>query len=103
MLTGGITGSVSRAVEQSLGFDTVQITPSLGTSAADPLTPSARLILGKRLSNRAYLTYSRALGTASREQIIILEYDQSQSFGWVLTQNGDRTFSVDFRVRRQIF
>ena len=63
VLTGGLTGSVSRAVEQSLGLDTVQITPSLGTSAEDPLTPTARLILGKRISNRAYLTYSRALGT----------------------------------------
>ena len=31
VLTGGMTGSVSRAVEQSLGIDTVQITPSLGT------------------------------------------------------------------------
>ena len=65
VLTGGLTGSVSRAVEQSLGFDTVQITPSLGTSSADPLTPTARLILGKRLSNRAYLTFSRALGTTT--------------------------------------
>ena len=48
----------SRAVEQTLGIDTVQISPSLGTET-DPLTPTARLIVGKRLSNRAYLTYSR--------------------------------------------
>ena len=48
VLTGGLTGSVSRVVEQSLGIDTVQITPSLGTSTTDPLTPTARLILGKR-------------------------------------------------------
>jgi autotransporter translocation and assembly factor TamB len=101
VLAGGLTGSVSRAVEQSLGFDTVQITPSLGTSSADPLTPTARLILGKRLSNRAYLTYSRALGTTTRgDQVIILEYDQSDRLGYVFTQNGDRTFAIDFRVRR---
>jgi TamB, inner membrane protein subunit of TAM complex len=101
VLTGGLTGSVSRAVEQSLGIDTVQITPSLGTSATDPLTPTLRLILGKRLSNRAYLTYSRALGTTTNnEQVIILEYDQSDRIGYVFTQNGDRTFAVDFRVRR---
>ena len=43
VLTGGLTGSVSRVVEQSLGLDTVQITPSLGTSAADPLTPTRAL------------------------------------------------------------
>jgi hypothetical protein len=100
VLTGGLTGSVSRAVEQSLGFDTVQITPSLGTSSADPLTPSARLIIGKRLSNRAFLTFSRGLGTTNREQVIILEYDQSDRIGYVFTGNGDRTFAIDFRVRR---
>ena len=101
VLAGGITGTVSRAVEQTLGIDTVQISPSLG-SAADPLTPTARLILGKRLSSRAYLTFSRALGTTTNgDQIIILEYDQSDRLGWVLTQSGANTFAVDFRVRRR--
>jgi hypothetical protein len=99
VLAGGITGSVSRAVEQSLGIDTVQISPSIGTEA-DPLTPTARLILGKRLSNRAFLTFARALGAAQRDQTIVLEYDQSDRLGWVFTQNGDRTFAIDFRVRR---
>jgi autotransporter translocation and assembly factor TamB len=100
VLAGGITGPVSRAVEQTLGIDNVQITPSIGTEA-DPLTPTARLIVGKRLSSRAYLTFSRALGTTTRgEQIIILEYDQSDRLGWVLTQNGANTFAIDFRVRR---
>jgi hypothetical protein len=99
VLAGGITGSVSRAVEQSLGIDTVQISPSLGTES-DPLTPSARLILGKRLSNRAYLTFARALGASQRDQSIIVEYDQSDRLGWVFTQNGDRTFAIDFRVRK---
>jgi len=78
----------------------VQISPSIGTEA-DPLTPTARLIVGKRLSSRAFLTFSRALGTTTRgEQIIILEYDQSDRLGWVLTQNGANTFAIDFRVRR---
>jgi hypothetical protein len=102
VLTGGLTGSVSRVVEQSLGLDTVQLTPSLGTSAEDPLTPTMRLIVGKRLSSHAYLTYSRALGTTTRggDTLIILEYDQSDRIGYVFTQNGDRTFAIDFRVRR---
>ena len=47
------------------GLDTAQITPTIGTEN-DPLTPSARLILGKRLSPRAYLTFSRALGSGGR-------------------------------------
>jgi hypothetical protein len=100
VLAGGITGSVGRVVEQSLGVDTVQISPSLGTET-DPLTPTARLIVGKRLSSRAFLTYSRSVGTTTRgEQIVILEYDQSDRLGWVLTQNGANTFAIDFRVRR---
>ena len=102
LAAGPIAAPVSRALEETFGISTVQIAPSLGTEN-DPLTPTARLIIGKRLSDRAYLTFSRALGTTNREQIIILEFDQTQNLGWVLTQNGDRTFSVDFRVRRQIF
>ena len=77
----------------------MQLSPSLGT-ANDPLTPTARLTIGKRLSNRAYFTYARALGTTIHDQIIVLEYDQSDRVGWVLTQTSDRQFSVDFRVRR---
>jgi hypothetical protein len=31
----------------------------------------------------------------------VLEYDQNDRLGWVLTQNGDRTFSIDFRVQHR--
>lgn len=103
VLAGGITGSVSRVVENAIGIDTVEIAPSLGTSSADPLTPTARLILGTRISDRAYLTFSRALGSSTTpggDQVIILEYDQSDRLSWVLTQTGSSTFAIDFRVRR---
>jgi hypothetical protein len=99
LITGTLSAPVRRAVEETFGLDTAQITPTIG-SESDPLTPSARLILGKRLSQRAYLTFSRALGTAASDyQIIVLEYDQSDRLGFVLTQTGDRTFAFDFRVR----
>jgi autotransporter translocation and assembly factor TamB len=98
-LGGALSAPVGRAVEQTLGLDTVQITPTFGTES-DPLSPSARLIIGKRLSNRAYVTFARALGNAVRDQSIILEYDQSERMGWVLTQTGDYSFAIDFRVRR---
>ena len=61
LIASPISSPVGRVVEQTLGFDTVQITPSIGTES-DPLNPSARLIIGKRISNRAYLTFARALG-----------------------------------------
>ena len=99
LLTNPISAPVSRILGETLGIDTV-IAPTFGTES-DPLTPSARLILGRRLSNRAYLTFARALGGTQREQIIILEYDQNDRLGWVVTQNGDRTFALDFRVRHR--
>jgi hypothetical protein len=99
LLAGGLSAPVNRVVEQTFGVD-LQITPSIG-SGTDPLAPSARLILGKRISSRAYLTFARPLGTTTRDdlQLIVLEYDQNDRVGWVLTQNGDRTFSIEFRVR----
>jgi len=97
---GTIINPLGRAVEQALGFDTVQIIAGLGSSA-DALTPTARLVLGKRLSNRAYLTYARALSTTTNgDQVIVLEFDQSDRLGWILTQTGANTFAVDMRVRR---
>ena len=41
LLTGSMSAPVNRAVEQTLGVD-LQITPSIGSSETDPLTPSAR-------------------------------------------------------------
>jgi autotransporter translocation and assembly factor TamB len=99
LLTNPLSAPVSRILGETLGIETV-IAPTFGTES-DPLTPSARLILGRRLSNRAYLTFARALGGTQREQIIILEYDQNDRVGWVITQNGDRTFALDFRVRHR--
>jgi hypothetical protein len=98
LITGTLSAPVRRVVEETLGLETAQITPTIGTEN-EPLTPSARLILGKRLSPRAYLTFTRPLGTVALDQIIVLEYDQSDRLGFVLTQTGDRTFAIDFRVR----
>ena len=78
----------------------MQITPNLG-SETDPFAPSARLVITQRLSNRAYLTFARPLGTTAdrRDQILLIEFDQNDRLGWVITSNGDRTFALDFRVR----
>jgi len=104
LLGGQLSGPLARAVEQTLGLSSVQILPSFG-SEGDVLTPSARLVVGKRISNRAYLTIARALGGAAREQIVILEYEQNDRLDWVLTQTryDTNTFSVEFRVRHVFF
>jgi translocation and assembly module TamB len=99
VIASPLSAPVRRVVEETFGLDTAQVTPTIG-SENDPLTPSARLILGKRLSPRAFLWFSRALGTADRSQIVVLEYDQSDRIGFVITQIGESTFAVDLRVRR---
>jgi translocation-and-assembly-module (TAM) inner membrane subunit TamB-like protein len=98
LLTNPVAVPVTRIAERG-GVDVV-IAPTWGTEA-DPLTPSARLIVGRRISERAYLTFARALGGTQRDQIIVLDYDQNERLGWVLTQTGDRTFAIEFRVRHR--
>lgn len=102
MLGSPISAPVGRALGEAFGIDTVQITPTFGNEG-DSFTPSARIVIGKRISTRAYLTFARALGSTSsnRDQVLVLEYDQNDRVGWVLTQIGDRTFALDFRVRHR--
>ncbi len=102
LLATPIVAGVGRAVEETFRVDTVQITPSLAgltTDESSRLTPTARLTIGKRISDRLYLTYSRGLAVSSRDQIILLEYDQSDRISWVLSQNEDQSYALDFRVR----
>jgi translocation and assembly module TamB len=99
VIASPISAPVRRVVEETFRLDTAQVTPTIGNES-DPLT-GARLLLGKRLSPRAFLTYSRALGTADRNQIIVLEYDQSDRLGFVITQIDESTFAIDLRVRRR--
>jgi autotransporter translocation and assembly factor TamB len=101
-LTGAISSQVGRAVEQAFGVDTFQLTPSLvdPNQQSSRLDPAARLVIGKRLSDRLFLTYSRSLSSSGSDQIILLEYDQTDRFSWVLSRNEDRTYALDVRVRR---
>ena len=65
------------------------------------LDPAARVTIGKRLSDRIYLTYSRSLSSSTRDQIILLEYDQTDRFSWILSRNEDaQTYALEFRLRR---
>ena len=54
------------------------------------LNPTARLTIGKRISDRVYLTFSRSLGTTINDQIVLLEYDESDRLSWILSRNEDR-------------
>ena len=102
LLTSSLSSGVGRVVEESFGVDTFQITPSLGDPSAQQsaqLNPTARVVIGQRIFSRAHLTLSQALSGANRDLIVVLEYDQSDRLSWVLSQNEDRTYALDFRVR----
>jgi autotransporter translocation and assembly factor TamB len=99
LLASPITSRVGAAMERTGAFDTVQITPVLtNEDAFQQLNPTARVTFGKRVSPRVFLTYSRTIG-GLEEEIILLEYDQSDRMSWVLSRNEDRTFALDFRIR----
>jgi hypothetical protein len=98
-LASPVSGPVGRAVEQTFGVDTVQITPLIGDLNLQSLNAAARLTIGKRVSSRVFVTYSRALGQSQSDQIVLVEYDHSDRVSYVVSRNEDGTFAIDFRVR----
>ena len=102
-LTGALSAEVGKVVQDTFGVDTFQITPLL----VDPyqqavginVNPAARVTIGKRISDRVYLTYARSLSSSTRDEIILLEYDQSDTLAWVVSQNEDGTYALDVRKR----
>jgi translocation and assembly module TamB len=90
----------TRAVEQTFALDAVQITPNLAFDTNQRLNTAARLTVGKRISDKVYLTFSRSLNTAGGgTQVILLEYNQSARLSWIVSRNEDGTYALDVRVR----
>jgi autotransporter translocation and assembly factor TamB len=102
-IAGPLSSEVGKVVEQTFGVDTFQLTPSFidpYSTQTSRLNPTARLTVGKRISDRVYLTFSRSLGTAINDQIILLEYEESDRLSWILSRNEDtQTYALEFRVR----
>ena len=101
LLTNPVSSGVGEVVERSFGVDTFEIVPSLAdptTSESILLVPTVRVLIGKRISDRAHVTFSRALSGANQDLIMILEYDATDRLSWVLSQNEDQTYALDFRV-----
>jgi hypothetical protein len=80
----------------------VQITPSLGDLSnlqSAQLNPTARLTIGKRISDRVFLTYAQPLTSSRPEQLVLIEYTQSDRLAWIVSRNEDNTYALDVRVR----
>ena len=102
LLNNPLSAGVGGVFERSLGIDNFEITPALDDPAAlqsAQLVPTARVRIGKRISDRAYLTFSRAVSGTNQDLIVMLEYDASDRLSWVLSQNEDRTYALDVRFR----
>jgi TamB, inner membrane protein subunit of TAM complex len=103
-LASPISEPVGKVVEQAFGVNTFQLTPSFvdpNSTQASRINPTARVTIGKRISDRVYLTFSRSLGT-NIDQIVLLEIDQSDRVSWILSRNTEdqQTYALEFRVRR---
>ena len=103
-LASPIAEPVGKVVEQAFGVNTFQLTPSFvdpNSTQASRINPTARVTIGKRISDRVYLTFSRSVGTTV-DQIVLLEIDQSDRVSWILSRNTEdqQTYALEFRVRR---
>ncbi|MBI3400284.1 MAG: translocation/assembly module TamB domain-containing protein [Acidobacteria bacterium] len=106
-LAAPLSSEVGKVVEQAFGVDTFALTPSLvdpygsfSSSQASRLNPTARLTIGKRISDRVFVTFSRSLGTTINDQILILEIEQSDTSSWIISRNEDsQTYAIELRKR----
>ncbi len=100
-LTSPLSTEMTKVLQQTVGLDTFQLSPSfVDPTNASRLNPTARLTIGKRISDRAFLTFSRSLNTTFNDQIIQLEFDQTDRLYWLISRNEDQqTYAVEFRVR----
>lgn len=102
LLASPISSEVNKVVRKTFGVDSVVIAPSIGDLSGQQsarITPTARLTIGKRISDRLFLTYAQPLTSSKQEQLVLIEYTQSDRLSWVVSRNEDETYAIDFRVR----
>ena len=102
-LTGTLSAEVGRVVQETFGVDSFQITPLLvdpyQQSSRLNVNPSARVTIGKRISDRVYLTYARSLSSSSGTRSSCWSSTRARRSAWVLSQNEDRTYALEVRKR----
>jgi len=96
VIASPVSATLGSALQRMTTLDTVQIAPLLGSQSS--VTPSARITLAKRISERVYMMYARTL-SAEQNEVIMVMFDQNERLSWVLSRNEDRTFALDFRLR----
>ena len=85
--------------ETPASFHTPSLFDPYSQSQTTRVSPSARVTVGKRISERVYMTFSRSLNSSFADQILLLEYDESDRLSWILSRNEDETYAIEVRVR----
>jgi hypothetical protein len=102
LLASPLSSEVNKVVRKTFGVDSVVIAPSIGDLSGQQsarISPAARLTIGKRISDRLFLTYAQPITSSKPEQLVLIEYTQSDRLSWVVSRNEDETYAVDVRVR----
>jgi len=95
-LYGQAASVIGDRVSNLFGLDKFRIDPLTGSG--DDLS-TARVTVGKRVSKDLFITYS-VDPSSTEEQRLRVEWQVSDGFLVVLTQNGDNTYSADARWER---
>jgi translocation and assembly module TamB len=100
LLTSPLSTQVGN-VAAAVGVDQFAFTPRLGSASSAQINPSALVTVGRRLSSRAFVYYSRELNSTQGTpyEVYVLEFEENDRITWVVSRNEDQTFSLDFRVR----
>ena len=96
LLYGQASSLISQRTSKLFGFDRFRLDPLV--SGTGELS-SARVTVGKQLSAELFATYSYDPST-TEQNILQLEWDITRGVTLVLTQSGDESYSVDFRMQK---
>ena len=105
LLVSLLSSEVGRVVEQTFGVDTFQITPVADGSGGAVVAARARRAAARSASaspTRVYLTFSSVAPRPRRrprDQVILLEHRPERPAVGSLSQNEDRIYALDVRVR----
>jgi hypothetical protein len=97
LLAAPISSRVGSAISALPGAPTVSISPVLADELNSATT--ARVTVGKQISSKAYIVYTRRLGIAGQNEFILLEYEESERLSWILSRNENQSFALEFRIR----
>jgi translocation and assembly module TamB len=96
-LYGQAASVVTERVNRLFGFDQLRVNPIAGSGTSGT---SVAFTVGKQLSRDLYVTYSRD-PTSSLDYVLQAEWRAGRGVTLVLTQNGNRSYTVDLRWEKR--